>query len=187
MLLDNWQAGGLFSAQSGSPFTVVLSGSSGTSAAAFGNPQRPDLVGDPNTLGPVAANPTCQAPTQLRTPQNWFNQCAFAEPASEPFGRAFGSEGRNAVIGPAFADLDFSLSKSFPLRPESQRLEFRGEFFNLLNHPNFDDPYHDFELTACGTGGTQLCPTGNFGTVLSSNAHGDKPPRQIQVSFRYNF
>ncbi len=186
-LLANWQAGGLFSAQSGSPFTVVLAGAPSASAAAFGNPQRPDLVGDPNKPGTVAANPNCQAPAQVRTVGNWFNQCAFAQPAAEAFGPAYGTEGRNALLGPPFADLDFSLSKSFPLRPESQRLEFRGEFFNLLNHPNFDDPAHTFEIMECGTNFTNTCPTGNFGSVLSSNGYGEKPPRQIQVSFRYSF
>jgi len=186
-LLDDWQASGIFSAQSGSPFTVVLSGAPAASAAAFGNPQRPDVVGNPRRPGFVAANPNCEAPTQIRTPQNWFNQCAFVSPAQEPFGPAFGTAGRNIVTGPPYADLDFSLSKSFALRPENQRLQFRGESFNLLNHPNFDDPYHDFELTACGFGNEYLCPTGNFGAVLSANTHNDRPPRQIQLSLKYVF
>ncbi len=186
-LLDNWQAGGILSAQSGSPFTVILTGSPAASAAAFGNPERPNLVGDPNKAGPVAANPDCQAPSQIRTVQNWFNQCAFAAPAQDFFGPAFGTEGRNILTGPPYSDLDFSLSKLFQLRPESQHLQFRGEFFNLLNHPNFDDPNHEFDLTACGTDNNLLCPAANFGSVLSSNAHSNKPPRQIQVSFRYTF
>jgi hypothetical protein len=186
-LLDDWQASGIFSAQSGSPFTVVLSGAPTTSAAAFGNPQRPDIVGNPNWPGFVALNPNCVAPTQIRTPQNWFNQCAFVEPAADPFGPAFGTEGRNALTGPPYADLDFGLSKSFALHTESQHLQFRGDAFNLLNHPNFDDPYHDFELAACGFENEYACPTGNFGAVLSSNTHGDRPPRQIQLSFRYLF
>src|SRR5271157_219256 len=186
-LLGDWQAGGIFSAQSGSPFTVVLPGAPAASAAAFGNPERPDLVGDPNKAGPVAANPTCQAPSQIRTVQNWYNQCAFAEPAMENFGPAYGTEGRNILTGPPYSDLDFSLSKSFTLRPESQHVQFRGDFFNLLNHPNFDDPNHQFDVTACGSTGTLLCPTANYGSVLSSNAHQDKPPRQIQMSFRYTF
>ena len=186
-LLDDWQAGGIFSAQSGSPFTVVLAGAPTASAAAFGNPERPNLVGDPAKAGTVAANPTCIAPSQVRTPQNWFNQCAFASPATELFGPAFGTEGRNALTGPTFVDLDFALSKSFALRSENQRLQFRGESFNVLNHPNFDDPYHDFELATCGASNNSLCPTANYGAVLSSNAYGNKPPRQIQLSLKYVF
>jgi len=186
-LLDNWQAGGILTAQSGSPFTVVLTGAPAASAAAFGNPERPDLVGNPNQAGPVAANPTCQAPAQVGTPQNWFNQCAFAQPAAEPFGPAFGTEGRNILTGPGYTNLDFSLAKSIPLRAERHRLQLRGEFFNLLNHPNFDIPNHTFDLTTCAQNNTLLCPTGNYGSILSANAYGNKPPRQIQVSVKYIF
>jgi hypothetical protein len=186
-LLDNWQAGGILAAQSGSPFTVVLAGSPAASAAAFGNPQRPDLVGDPSRAGPVAANPTCQAPAQVGTPQNWFNQCAFAQPAGELFGPAFGTEGRNILTGPGFANLDFALTKSIPLHGEGHQLQLRGEFFNLLNHPNFDIPAHTFDLTSCTQNNTLLCPAGNYGSILSANAYGDKPPRQIQLSVKYVF
>jgi len=186
-LLDNWQTGGILTAQTGSPFTVVLAGSPAASAAAFGNPERPDLVGNPSKAGPVAANPTCQAPAQVGTPQNWFNQCAFAEPALEPFGPAFGTEGRNILTGPGFTNLDFSLAKIIPLRTESHRLQFRGEFFNLLNHPNFDIPDHTFDLTACAQSNSLLCPAGNYGSILSANAYGNKPPRQVQLSVKYIF
>ncbi len=186
-LLENWQAGGILTAQSGSPFTVVLAGSPAASAAAFGNPQRPNFVGDPFKGGTVAANPTCQAPAQVGTPQNWFNQCAFAQPAAEPFGPAFGTEGRNILTGPAYTNLDFSFAKSFPLRNESHRLQLRGEFFNLLNHPNFDIPNHTFNLAACSLNSALLCPAGNYGSILSANAYGNKPPRQIQVSVKYLF
>lgn len=195
-MLDGWQMGGILSVQSGSPFTVVLAGAPAASAAAFGNPERPDQVGDPNKAGPVAANPTCQAPTQIRTTHDWFNECAFAEPANGPFSDPaagfnsvpeFGTEGRNALIGPGYTNLDLGLSKNFRLRPERQQIQFRGDVFNLLNHPNFDDPNHEFDLTACGPSDSQLCPAANYGALTSANFYGNKPPRQIQVSFRYTF
>jgi len=186
-LLENWQAGGILTAQTGSPFTVVLAGSPAASAAAFGNPERPDLVGDPSKGGPVAANPACQAPAQVGTPQNWFNQCAFAEPALEPFGPAFGTEGRDILTGPGFTDLDFSLAKSISLRAESHRLQLRGEFFNILNHPNFDIPDHTFDLAPCAQNGNLVCPGENYGSILSANSYGNKPPRQIQLSVKYIF
>jgi hypothetical protein len=187
VLLGNWQAGGILTAQSGTPFTVVLSGAPSAAAAAFGNPQRPNLVGNPNKPGPVAANPTCQAPTRIRTTQNWFNQCAFAEPVQDTFGPAHGTEGRNALVGPAFADIDFSLSKSFTFKNDEHRLMLRGEFFNLLNHPNFDLPYHVLNLITCGPSNNLSCPAEHFGAILSENTYGNKPPRQIQMSVKYNF
>jgi hypothetical protein len=195
-LLANWQAGGIFSAQSGSPFTVVLAGAPSAAAAAFGNPERPNLVGNPNKPGQVDANPTCQAPTQIRTTQNWFNQCAFETPNQNQFTDAlgnpisvyeYGTEGRNALIGPAFADLDFSLSKSFPLHVDSQRVLLRAEVFNLLNHPSFDTPYHVLNMTPCVPSNGLSCAAENFGAILSVNSYGNKPPRQIQMSFKYNF
>jgi len=181
-LLDNWQAGGIVTAQTGSPFTVVLAGATTSAGAAFGNPARPDLIGDPFRPGPVAANPGCPAPSQVRVPQSWFNPCAFASPAG-----VFGSEGRNVLTGPGFTNLDFSLSKSMSLGAENHRLQFRGDFFNLFNHPNFDIPSHVFECPPF----PQTCspPYGGpgFGKVLSANAYGNKPPRQIQLSVRYGF
>jgi hypothetical protein len=175
-LLDNWQTGGIVTAQSGSPFTVVLAGSPAASAAAFGNPARPDLVGDPFRPGPVAANPSCQAPTQVEVPQSWFNTCAFVNPPAGvyPGTFEFGSESRNYLTGPGYTDIDFSLSKSMALGAENHRLQLRGDFFNLLNHPNFDIPSH-------------VLGASTFGQVLSANSNGNKPPRQIQVSVRYSF
>ncbi|HYM77863.1 MAG TPA: carboxypeptidase-like regulatory domain-containing protein [Candidatus Dormibacteraeota bacterium] len=170
-LLNNWQAGGIITAQSGSPFTVVLAGASTSAGAAFGNPARPDLVGSPFQ---TSSGPGC--PSQVRTTQSWFNPCAFAFPApgTIPNTFEFGNEGRNILTGPGFTNVDFGLSKSMALRSENHRVEFRGDFFNLFNHPNFDIPAHVLGAT-------------NFGQILSANSYGNKPPRQIQLSARYVF
>lgn len=186
-LLNDWQASGIVTAQSGSPFTVVLAGAPASSAAAFGNPARPDLVGDPFAAGPVAANPSCSAPAQVRTPQSWFNPCAFVAPV----GAAFGTEGRNILTGPGFTDIDFSLAKSMALGSENHRLQFRGDFFNLFNHPNFDIPGHVFECPpqpqVCSPHGGPSYGGPGFGKLLSANGYGTKPPRQIQLSLRFGF
>jgi hypothetical protein len=181
-LLDGWQAGGIVTAQTGSPFTVVLAGAPAASAAAFGNPARPDLVGNPFKPGLVAANAGCQAPGRVNVPQSWFNPCAFASPAG-----VFGNEGRNVLTGPGFTDLDFSLSKSMLLGAENHRLQFRGDFFNLFNHPNFDIPNHVFECPPNPQGCGSPYGGASFGKILSENAYSNKPPRQIQLSVRYAF
>jgi hypothetical protein len=176
-LLDHWQLAGILSAQSGSPFTVNLSaGQSASAVAAFGNPARPDLVGNPYKAGPVAANPGCVAPGIVGVPASWFNPCAFAEPAVNPDTGlpVFGTAGRNILTGPALSNLDLSLSRAIQLRSESHRLQIRGEFFNVTNHPNWDIP-------------DRLFGSPNFGQVLSANAYGNKPPRQIQVGLKYIF
>jgi len=180
-LLKNWQASGILTAQSGSPFTVNLAAAqSGSAIVAFGNPYRPDLVTNPFKPGPVPANPNpaCHSTTSqggvaadtVQQPASWFNTCAFAEPPAGQFGDA----GRNILLGPGTANLDFSLVKSIPFRTEGHRLQLRGEFFNLFNHPNFDIPNHVFGAST-------------FGEVFSENAYGNKPPRQIQVGLKYIF
>jgi len=122
--LGGWQAGGIFSVQSGAPFTVNLP--AGTEPANIGtvggnNLERPNLIGDPNA-GP-------------RTAAQWFNTAAFAVP--QPY--TFGNAPRNAVFGPGFAGLDLSLQKTFSLN-EGVNLQFRAESYNALNHANFDIP-----------------------------------------------
>ena len=181
-LLNNWQAGGIITAQSGSPFTVVLAGSPSTSAAAFGNPARPDLIGNPFQTGTIAANPGCLGPSEVRKPENWFNPCAFDSPVG-----AFGTEGRNVLSGPGFTNIDFGLAKSMALGSENHRLIIRADFFNLLNHPNFDIPAHVFECPPAGQGCGAPYGGPSFARVLSANSYGTKPPRQIQLSLRYLF
>jgi len=118
----------LFVVDSNRPSGVNFGWNSGTSF------DRPNEVGDPNKGGTVAANPTCTAPAKVHTLQNWFNPCAFMEaPAGE-----LGTAPRAPVSGPHFVNTDLSLVKEFllPYR-EGLGLQFRAEFFNLFNHPNF--------------------------------------------------
>ena len=170
-LLGSWQTSGIATMLTGSPFTVNMPASqSGTSITSFGVPYRPDQVGDPTKAGPVAENPGCSAPAQIRTPNSWFNPCAFASPQNPLLGTA----GRNTVIGPGLNNLDFSLLKDIPFRHEGRRLQFRFEFFNLFNIPHFDIPGRTFA-------GSSL------GVVQSANEYGNKPPREIQLGMKYIF
>ena len=110
-LLDDWQAGGIFSAQSGSPFTVVLSGAPvSASAAAFGNPERPDLVGDPNKLGPVAANPPARPLRRSGRRRTGSTSAPSPSPPSEPFGPGLWHRGAQRCHRPAL--LPISISRS---------------------------------------------------------------------------
>jgi len=170
-LFGSWQTAGIATMQTGSPYTVNMpSTQAGTTITSFGVPYRPDLVGDPNKAGPVAANPGCSAPSQIHTPNSWFNPCALASPLN-PF---LGTEGRNVLIGPGLNNLDFSMLKEIPFRHEGRRLEIRFEFFNLFNIPHFDIPGRTFGTAA-------------LGVVQSANEYGDKPPRQIQLGLKYIF
>ena len=88
-----------------------------------------------------------------------------------PTGFAFGNAGRNSLIGPGQNVLDFSLRKEFAIT-EQQRIEFRAEFFNALNHPNFAQP-DNFIDDGPGVAGT-----------ITSVAI---PMRQIQFGLKYRF
>jgi hypothetical protein len=106
-------------------------------------------------------------PRGQRTPDNWFDVDAFAIPT----GFAFGNAPRNGLIGPGQNVFDGSLRKQFALT-ESQRLEFRAEFFNAFNHANFAQP-DNFIDDGPGSAG-----------VITSVAI---PQRQIQLGLKYNF
>jgi hypothetical protein len=175
-LLGHWQAGGIMTLQSGRPFTV----NRGIDQSESGNINlqaspvtldRPNIVGNPFQAGNIAANPGCIGPAQVQTPQHWINPCAFMAPAVP----AFGDLGRNTLIGPSFKDVDFSLSKEFPLSSEIRKFQFRADFFNIFNHPNFDIPNTNFDAGA------------TFGQIQSANAFGGKPPRQIQLGLKFVF
>ncbi len=85
------------------------------------------------------------------------------------------------VTGPGFHRLDFSLFKQFPIT-ERFRMEFRSEFFNILNHPNFNAPnFGGNGVVAIGGSGNITDP--HFGEVGSTR---DAPydPRQIQFALK---
>ena len=149
-VLAGWRVNGVFVAQSGAPFTVNLGVDQANIGA--GPAQRPDQLRDPNLPG------------DQRTSERWFDTSAFALPA--PF--TFGTARRNSVLAPGYANLDFSLAKTWSVAGESQ-LEFRWEVFNLLNRSNFDLPNRVFG-------------TPNFGRIFSARS-----PREMQFGVRLAF
>ena len=71
----------------------------------------------------------------MRTADRYYDPCAFTLP---PAG-TYGNLGRNTVTGPRLANVDFGLTKVTPIH-DRMNLEFRAEFFNVLNHTNLDVP-----------------------------------------------
>jgi hypothetical protein len=161
-----WQVGGIWTLQSGAPFTVNL----GTDIANNGEPlsapsQRPNLTCNPND-GP-------------KTPAAWFNTACFSVPAQF----AYGNAGRDIVIGPGLDDFDATLQKQFPIR-ESMNLQFRLDIFDFFNHPNFNAPIGAGRTCPSGTILTPCEVAGNtsFGAITSAN-----DPRDMQFSLRLAF
>jgi hypothetical protein len=175
-MLGNWQLDVIERATSGFPLFVVDSADE-SGVFFFYNGltfQRPNEVGDPNKAGPVAANPTCVAPTQIHTLENWFNPCAFEKaPAGE-----LGTAPRAPVYGPRFVNTDFSAIKDFPLSlREGMNLQFRAEFFNLFNHPQF------YLQGVAGTGQQDINTPSSFGVVNQTLNNA----RLVQFALRLTF
>jgi hypothetical protein len=123
-LVSGWTANSVVTVQSGFPFTPQLS-------------YNPSNNGD--TRNPVRpfVNPAFTGPVILGSPTQWFNPAAFlAPPNNSGF---YGNLGRDTLIGPGLATWDFSLFKGARLR-ERTTLQFRAEFFNILNRANFNTP-----------------------------------------------
>ena len=114
---------GIFTVQSGQPFTPVLrfdNSNTGNTGGNFGS-DRPNLLRNPKL--------------DNAGPDRWFDTSAFATPA--PF--TFGSAGRNIVRGPGLVLVDLSLARTFPIGERVKvSLELQG--FNLMNRTNFDLP-----------------------------------------------
>jgi len=123
-LYGGWTANSIVTIQNGFPFTPQLS-------------YNPSNNGD--TRNPVRpyVNPAFSGPVILGSPNQWFNPAAFlAPPNASGF---YGNLGRDTLAGPGLATWDFSLLKNTPIR-ENLNLQFRAEFFNLLNRANFNTP-----------------------------------------------
>ncbi len=156
-LLAGWQMNAIASLLSGFPFTPQV-GSNRSGDGDTRNPDRPSL--NPNFTGPVV----------LGSPNQWFNPNAFVLPAAG----TYGSLGRGTYTGPGLADLDLSFFKTTPIG-ERARLQLRGEFFNILNHPNFGPP------NATVFSGTSI--SGSAGLITTTTT----TSRQIQFGLKLVF
>ena len=145
-MLRGWRLNSIFTAQTGEPLFFYDSSDDISGTGEFSD--RWNLSGDPSKIHwsqyhPLpfypdgTTNPACVA-TGADPGQLAYYGC-FAGPGWEitpPNAGQFGNMGRNVVYGPGYVDLDFSVIKNFTFG-ERAKLELRGEFFNVLNHPNF--------------------------------------------------
>jgi hypothetical protein len=151
-VLGGWEFTGLMSLTSGNAFTVTTGLDNSLSSVGQ---DRPNQVGTPEL-------DTGRPRGQLI--EEYFNTDAFlANPLL-----TFGNLGRNTLVGPGFANVDFGLLKNFAVS-EWGNLQFRAEFFNLFNRPNFANPVSNL---AAGT----------FGRIQSA-----QDGRQIQFALKFRF
>jgi outer membrane receptor protein involved in Fe transport len=125
LVLGGWQVNGLITARSGHAFDLRAGADialSGTST------QRPNVVGEHRLPDGRPRGEKILA---------WFNRAAFAQPAEATYGNV----GRNAMVGPGAFNTNAGLFKNFAVpAKENMRVQFRSEFFNLLNNVNLGNP-----------------------------------------------
>lgn len=151
-VLGNWSVEGIAQIQTGT-VSNVRTGADRANVGATN--ERPNVLRNPNL------------PSGERTVERWFDRDAFQLQPQYTFGNA----AAYMVTDDGRTVFDLSLAKRFKI-VEAQTLEFRAEFFNILNHTNFGAP---------GSGG-YVMNTPTFGQITSNT-----PARQIQFALRYSF
>ncbi len=154
-LAGGWSIGSIITLQGGLPFTPQLSYNPSNSGDTK-NPVRPMV--NPNFTGNVI----------IGSPNEWFNPAAFLAPPNNS--GYWGNLGRDTLIGPGLATWDFDVHKDTRLS-EKTDLQFRAEFFNILNHANFNTPNPVVFTPA-------LSPTAGVITSTSTTS------RQVQLSLK---
>ena len=158
-LAGGWSTSAIVTLQSGLPFTPQL-GYNPTGNGDSRNPVRPEF--NPAFTGSIIEG----GPTQ------YFNPNAFLAPATGTFGNV----GRDTLIGPGLRTIDFSVLKRTAIT-ERVNLQFRAEFFNLLNNVNFSTP-NPVVFTSAGT-----APASTAGVITATAS----TSRQIQFGLKLLF
>jgi hypothetical protein len=161
--VTGWTINGILTAHTGGAFTV-LDGIPQSNTDFFDNTDRPNLAPG-GSLNPIVGKVT-----------EWFNPADFVlEPANE-----VGNVPRNTLTGPGLFGLDTSIIKTTAIN-ESVRLEFRAEFFNILNHPSFQLPITNL-FVGVNPDGTGI-PNPTAGVITSTTT----TSREIQFGLKFIF
>jgi hypothetical protein len=158
-IAGGWELSSINTAHTGTPLDVAYAPSTIQDVTGLSNDYRGQAFQRPNVSGSAASQST---PQMINT---FYAGYTFTvPPATSPFGNL----GRNSFRAPSFEQWDLAVDKNFRIR-ESVKLQFRSEFFNILNHTNFGIP--DSKITDSA-----------FGTIRSTY-----PSRQIQFALKLLF
>ena len=160
-LVSGWQLNAIIGLQDGFPFTPLL----GFNQSRDGNtnfPDRPDIAPGRKVDDSIYEN---------NSPDRWFDPTVFSLQAAGTYGNA----GRDILEGPGLASFDASLFKTTYIT-ERLNLQFRAEFFNLLNHTNLSIPAHNV-----------VTPTGAPASSAGRISRTSTQSRQIQFGMKLSF
>jgi hypothetical protein len=195
-LKNGWGINSILTLQNGQPFQLNYNFEDDYSGSGSGF-DRPDVV------GPIKYSP--------RNPFSYLDLSSFAIPCTVngvatgvaadcvPGTRHFGNEGRDSLHGPAFKEWNFAIYKTTAIT-ERVSMQLRADFFNIVNHPNFANPFlpafladagaAGFTLKSNGTrevggGGYSITATGDVG--IGNPFLGGGGPRGIQLAAKFTF
>ena len=117
----------------------------------------------------------CTNPVNPQNASNYVKLECFQAPS---ISTRLGDAGRNSVIGPGLIDMDFSLFKNIPIH-EALKAQFRAEFFNILNRPNFNSPNDNRAIL--NFDGSQAGSTPGAITLMNTTS------RQIQFALKFTW
>jgi hypothetical protein len=200
-ILGGWNLSGVLNVRTGLPINVFLVrpdvvnvDASGRVLATSGTPAAGSVAvvntpGGGSTRATRRPNLVAGADPYLKDRNNlqWLNPAAFSIPAAGEYGNL----GRNSLRGPGFSQIDFAVAKRIATA-ETQALEFRADFYNLLNTVNFSNPPATLPNTLPTMQPGQAFSTANspgFGVITSTVGRtvGLGTSRQIQLGLRYSF
>jgi hypothetical protein len=170
VMANGWETSGIFFAQNGLPFTPTIAGDSlGLKGSAPYNV--------PNRIKSGA----CGTGVNSRRANGYINLSCFTFPTPNADGTTiYGNAGRNSLLGPRLASFDFSMMKNTRISKanENLNLQFRAEFYNILNHSNFSPPIAN--RTVFTAAGAPVGTAGNITTTVTTN-------RQVQFGLKLLF
>jgi hypothetical protein len=158
-VLGGWDLNAINTASTGLPVNVYYAPAAANDVTGLSAEYRGQAFERPNVSGSAASQSTAQS---LLT---YFAGYTFTTPSPN---NPFGNLGRNAFRAPGVAQWDLGVNKNFPIT-EAIRLQFRSEFFNVLNHTNFGPP-------------NPISSSSSFGTITTT-----LPARQIQFGLKLMF
>jgi hypothetical protein len=191
-VLRGWQLGSILKLNSGVPTTPVIGGDplgvQNSGSDPFSIPDRVpgcdpvnhNYKSNPGGVSVGYINPSCFTLPKA-TPEIAAQCVPFSASLPGTCSNLLGNAGRNSIVGPSLVNLDFSVYKNFAVRKisESFSVQFRAEFFNILNHANFAPPLPIQNGAASAMFNQNGSPSGGGGlTTLVTQ------PRDIQFALK---
>jgi len=170
-IFGGWELTSTFSARTGVPVNVIIDRASSDTPDGNTASQRPDLVPGVSLTPPGGA-----------TIGEWINPAAFTAPAP----KTWGNSPRDVARGPGAWQMDLGIGKRM-LLTERANIQFRAEFFNLFNHPQYGLPQADISPYLAGQNGV----FGNIGQTVNTTTPvspvGSGTPREMQFALKVVF